>query len=147
MINFAVGEWAATGAFIGVAVLTTLAWPRLAGPYWLALLAVLAVLGVLGWLVELTTVRPLLREGTSINSPILALLGVLVIFREDHEFSLDPVIPRPGLPPGEYDFILASQPSIGRRDSGGSCWRSPTVAPMRSRRYAKSFCGGRCRCS
>ena len=27
VINFSVGEWAATGAFIGVAVLTPLAWP------------------------------------------------------------------------------------------------------------------------
>ena len=29
VINFAVGEWAATGAFIGVAVLTPLIWPRM----------------------------------------------------------------------------------------------------------------------
>ena len=52
IINFAIGEWAAVGAFIGVAVLTPLIWPRLEGPYWLAILAVLVVLGVLGWLVE-----------------------------------------------------------------------------------------------
>ena len=73
VINFAVGEWAATGAFIGVAILTPLIWPRLEGPYWLALLAVPAILGVLGWLVEALTVRPLIRRGASITSSILAL--------------------------------------------------------------------------
>src|SRR5262249_36854846 len=82
VINFAVGEWAATGAFIGVAVLTPLAWPRLEAPYWQALVAVLVILGVLGWLVEMATVRPLIRRGSSVTSPILALLGVLVIIRE-----------------------------------------------------------------
>src|SRR5262245_46772584 len=98
VINFAVGEWAASGAFIGVAVLTPLAWPRLEGPYWLALLAVLFILGVMGWLVEVLTVRPLIRPGTSITSPILALLGVLVIFREGLTilFGADPL---PSPPP------------------------------------------------
>jgi branched-chain amino acid transport system permease protein len=98
VINFAVGEWAATGAFIGVAILTSLAWPRLEGPYWLALLAVLVILGGLGWLVEVATVRPLIRPGTSITSPILALLGVLVIFRETLTmlFGADPL---PSPPP------------------------------------------------
>jgi branched-chain amino acid transport system permease protein len=82
VINFAVGEWAAAGAFIGVGVLTPLAWPGLEWPYWTAVLTVLVLLGLMGWAVEALTVRPLLRQGTSILSPILALLGVLVIFRE-----------------------------------------------------------------
>ncbi len=98
VINFAIGEWAATGAFVGVSVLTPLAWPRLEGPYWLAVLAVLAVLGVLGWLVEMLTVRPLMRPGIGITSPILALLGVLVVFRESLTllFGADPL---PSPPP------------------------------------------------
>jgi branched-chain amino acid transport system permease protein len=98
LINFAVGEWAAVGAFVGVAVLTPLIWPRLEGPYWLAIVAVLIVLGVLGWLVELLTVRPLVRKGASITSPILALLGVLVVFRETMTilFGADPL---PSPPP------------------------------------------------
>src|SRR5207253_7138604 len=77
---------------------TPLAWPRLEGPYWPALLAVLTILGMLGWLVELATVRPLIRPGTSITSPILALLGVLVIFRETLTilFGADPL---PSPPP------------------------------------------------
>jgi hypothetical protein len=36
--------------------------------------------------------------------------SVLVLFRADHEFLLDSVIPRPGASRREYDFILASQP-------------------------------------
>lgn len=98
LINFAVGEWAAAGAFVGVAVLTPLIWPRLEGPYWLAIIAVLVILGVLGWLVELLTVRPLVRKGASITSPILALLGVLVVFRETMTilFGADPL---PSPPP------------------------------------------------
>jgi branched-chain amino acid transport system permease protein len=98
VINFAVGEWAATGAFIGVAVLTPLAWPRLEAPYWQALVAVLVILGVLGWWVEMATVRPLSRRGSSVTSPILALLGVLVIIRESLTilFGADPL---PSPPP------------------------------------------------
>jgi branched-chain amino acid transport system permease protein len=98
VINFAVGEWAATGAFIGVAVQTPLTWPGLEWPYGLALVTVLLVLGVLGWLVEVLTVRPLIRRGASITSPILALLGVLVIFRESLTilFGADPL---PSPPP------------------------------------------------
>ena len=65
VINFAVGEWAATGAFIGVAILTPLIWPRLEGPYWLALLAVPAILGVLGWLVE----DPAARQHPQLDPP------------------------------------------------------------------------------
>ncbi len=105
IINFAIGEWAATGAFIGVAVLTPLVWPRLEGPYGLALLAVPAVLGVLGWLVEALTVRPLIRRGANITSPILALLGVLVIFRESLTilFGADPL---PSPPPLGFKRVV-----------------------------------------
>src|SRR5262245_10834978 len=98
IINFAVGEWAATGAFVGVAVMTPLAWPRLEWPYAAALLIVLIVLGVLGWAVEVLAVRPLLRARAAVISPILALLGVLVIFRESLTliFGADPL---PSPPP------------------------------------------------
>jgi len=105
VINFAVGEWAATGAFIGVAILTPLIWPRLEGPYWLALLAVPAILGVLGWLVEALTVRPLIRRGASVTSSILALLGVLIIFREGLTllFGADPL---PSPPPLGFKRVV-----------------------------------------
>ncbi len=82
IINFAIGEWAVTGAFVGVGVLTTLLWPRLDAPYPVAVAIVLVVLGLLGWAVERLTVRPLVKRGAAVTSPILALLGVLVIFRE-----------------------------------------------------------------
>src|SRR5205823_593694 len=63
------------------------------------------ILGVLGWLVEVLTVRPLIREGTSITSPILALLGVLVIFRETMTllFGADPL---PSPPPFGFKRVM-----------------------------------------
>lgn len=98
IINFAVGEWAAAGAFVGVAILTTLIWPRLEGPYWLAVIVVLVVLGALGWLTERLTVRPLVNRGAGVTAPILVLLGVLVMLRETMTllFGADPL---PSPPP------------------------------------------------
>ncbi len=49
------------------------------------------------------------RLGNSGN-PVYARPSVLVIYREDHAFLLDAVIPRPETPSIDYDFILASQP-------------------------------------
>jgi hypothetical protein len=44
------------------------------------------------------------------GNPTYVHPSVLVMYREDHEFLLDTVIPRPGQNPGRYDFVLASQP-------------------------------------
>jgi hypothetical protein len=44
------------------------------------------------------------------GNPAVVRPSVLVIYREDYEFLLDAVIPKPGVSPGQYDFILASQP-------------------------------------
>jgi hypothetical protein len=44
------------------------------------------------------------------GNPQVVRPSVLVIYREDAEFMLDAVIPKPGVPAGNYDFILASQP-------------------------------------
>jgi hypothetical protein len=49
--------------------------------------------------------------------------SVLVLYREDHEFLLDAVIPRPGQIPGKYDFVLASQP-----------WRARMPAEFKAQR-------------
>jgi branched-chain amino acid transport system permease protein len=105
VINFAVGEWAATGAFLGVAVMTSLAWPRLEAPYWVAVLVVLAILALFGWAAEALTVRPLLRRGSNVTSAILALLGVLVIFREalTLTFGADPL---PAPPPFGFKRVV-----------------------------------------
>lgn len=82
IINFAVGEWAMAGAFLAVAMLGPLLLPPVALPYSLGLIAVLAITAALGWLVERVAVRPLVERGAPVLSPILALLGVLIIFRE-----------------------------------------------------------------
>jgi hypothetical protein len=42
---------------------------------------------------------------------------VLVLYRQDHEFLLDDVIPRPRMFPGRYDFVLASQPWRARMNA------------------------------
>jgi hypothetical protein len=39
---------------------------------------------------------------------------VLVIYREDHKFLLDPIIPRPGGTVANYDLVIASQPYRAR---------------------------------
>jgi hypothetical protein len=44
------------------------------------------------------------------GNPVYRRPSVLVVYREDHKFLLDNVIPRPGRPPPHYDLILASQP-------------------------------------
>jgi hypothetical protein len=44
------------------------------------------------------------------GNPAVVRPSVLVIYREDYEFLLDAVIPKPDVSPGQYDFILASQP-------------------------------------
>lgn len=48
------------------------------------------------------------------GSPIFERPVVLVIYREDHQFLLDPVIPRPGGTVASYDLIIASQPYRAR---------------------------------
>jgi hypothetical protein len=44
------------------------------------------------------------------GNPTYVRPSVLVIYREDHEFLLDGVIPRAGQTVEKYDFVLASQP-------------------------------------
>ncbi len=50
--------------------------------------------------------KPSQRTG----NPIYVRPSVLVIYRDDHKFLLDSVIPKPGRVPPNYDLILASQP-------------------------------------
>jgi hypothetical protein len=50
------------------------------------------------------------RPNPKTGNPVVVNPSVVVLYREDHEFQLDPVIPKPGASPGSYDFILASQP-------------------------------------
>jgi hypothetical protein len=50
------------------------------------------------------------RPNETSGNPVYVRPSVLVIYREDHAFLLDAVIPRPETPAIDYDFILASQP-------------------------------------
>jgi hypothetical protein len=50
------------------------------------------------------------RPSESSGNQVCVRPSVLVIYREDHAFLLDAVIPRRETPSIDYDFILASQP-------------------------------------
>jgi hypothetical protein len=65
---------------------------------------------------QIEALGPMLADGwqTKPNpdsgNPVVVRPSILVIYREDYEFLLDRVIPRHGSFPGNYDFIMASQP-------------------------------------
>ncbi len=65
---------------------------------------------------QLAALDPFLVDGWQVKSsektgnPIYVRPSVLVIYRRDHSFLLDSVIPRPGQVDGNYDLTLASQP-------------------------------------
>ena len=44
------------------------------------------------------------------GNPMYVRPSVLIIYRKDHSFLLDSVIPKPGQVGGNYDLVLASQP-------------------------------------
>jgi hypothetical protein len=50
------------------------------------------------------------RPSAKSGNPVYVRPSVLVIYRDDHRFLLDAVIPRPGRIFESYDLILASQP-------------------------------------
>ena len=54
------------------------------------------------------------RPSPKTGNPLYVRASVLVLYREDHKFLLDPVIPRPGRASDGYDLILASQPYRAR---------------------------------
>ena len=53
---------------------------------------------------------------------------VLVLYREDHKFLLDPIIPRPGGAMANYDLVIASQPYRARASLDFKAKR--VVAPL-----------------
>jgi branched-chain amino acid transport system permease protein len=85
IINFAVGEWAMVGAFGGYLLLSKYEWN-----YAIGMAAVLAFMFLLGWATERIAVRPLVERGAPLLAPILALLGMLVVFREVISISFPP---------------------------------------------------------
>ena len=63
------------------------------------------------------------RPSAASGNPLVVRPSVLVIYREDHKFLLDGVIPKPGRIFEHYDLILASQP-----------WRARMGADFKVRR-------------
>jgi hypothetical protein len=65
---------------------------------------------------QLRSLDQVLVEGWQVKSsektgnPMYVRPSVLVIYRKDHSFLLDSVIPKPGQFSGNYDLVLASQP-------------------------------------
>jgi hypothetical protein len=57
------------------------------------------------------------------GNPVYVRPSVLVVYREDHKFLLDGVIPKPGRSFESYDLVLASQP-----------WRARTSAEFKARK-------------
>ena len=85
IINFAVGEWALLGACGGFLALS-----RAGLPYAVGMILILAGMFLIGWATERLTVRPLVERGAPPLAPILALLGMLVIFRELVSVTIGP---------------------------------------------------------
>ena len=56
--------------------------------------------------------------GAKTGNPIPQRPSVLVIYRRDHQFLLDAVIPAQGRHEAQYDFVLASQPWRARMGAG-----------------------------
>ena len=77
IINFAVGEWSMVAAFGGMLALT-----RFDLPYALSMPLILVFMFAVGLATEQIAVRPLVERGAPPLAPILALLGMLVVFRE-----------------------------------------------------------------
>ena len=69
---------------------------------------------------QLTDLQPFLAENwtTGVHpktgNPVYERPVVLVLYREDHRFLLDPIIPRPGRIIADYDLVIASQPYRAR---------------------------------
>jgi hypothetical protein len=78
---------------------------------------------------QIEALGPMLSHGwqtqpsAKTGNPVYARPTVLVVYREDHQFLLDAVIPKPGQTLGHYDLILASQP-----------WRARTSALFKAQK-------------
>ena len=78
---------------------------------------------------QIEALEPTLAHGwettpnATTGNPTYVRPSVLVVYRADHEFVLDGLIPKPGVPMGSYDFVLASQP-----------WRARTSAQFKAQK-------------
>ncbi|WP_423454726.1 branched-chain amino acid ABC transporter permease [Ottowia sp. VDI28] len=101
IINFAVGEWAALGAFAGYVAFSVLSLP-----YAVGMALVLAVMFCAGWLTERLLVHPLILRQAPPLAAVLVLLGLLVVMREllSLAFGPDPYSVPPGLGFGRFEL-------------------------------------------
>ncbi len=69
---------------------------------------------------QIAELRPVLADwwkvctSPSTGNPVYVEPSVIVLYRSDHRFMLDTVIPRPGAPVGGYDLVIAAQPFRAR---------------------------------
>ena len=54
------------------------------------------------------------RTSSATGNPVYVEPSVIVLYRSDHRFTLDAVIPRPDAPIGGYDLVIAAQPFRAR---------------------------------
>jgi hypothetical protein len=89
---------------------------------------------------QIEALAPVLAQGwqtkpnPQTGNPMVVRPSVLVLYRADHEFLLDSVIPKPGVAPGSYDFILAIQPWRARMSAAFKAKRilAPLARSLRS---------------
>jgi branched-chain amino acid transport system permease protein len=75
--NFSTGEWAMLGTMLSVSFITDLALP-----FPLAVVAIIAFCGLVAFVAERVVIRPLIERNAPHWSPVLALLGLLIVCRE-----------------------------------------------------------------
>ena len=69
---------------------------------------------------QIRALQPILNDGWRVRpsaktgNPLYGRPSVLVLYRDDHRFLLDGILPRPGQTDGNYDLIIASQPYRAR---------------------------------
>ena len=85
---------------------------------------------------QITGLAPFLAENwrahvsPTSGNPVYERPAVLVIYREDHRFLLDPIIPRRGGAAANYDLVMASQPYRARAPLDFKA--SKVIAPLAS---------------
>src|SRR3989449_8121771 len=83
---------------------------------------------------QITNLQPVLNEqwrasvSKTSGNPAYAKPVVLVLYREDHKFLLDQVLPRRGVARADYDLVIASQPYRARASAEFKA--SKVLAPL-----------------
>jgi hypothetical protein len=101
---------------------------------------------------QLRALDPFLVDGWQVKSsektgnPMYVRPSVVVLYRKDHAFLLDSVIPKPGQVDGNYDLVIASQPWRARMSAEFKVKKvlSPLVQSLgpAGRLLAVQSCGG-----